>query len=109
MTRAIVSRLTRLVYPPGDPVFQEGDIASEMFFIASGTVTIQYKGEHVATLTIGSYFGEFALLEVLGGVGFAIVVGLRCWAGMRAANMPLQCACVVNGARGGHQCSNRGI
>ena len=64
VTRAIVSRLVRLVYPPGDAVFQEGDIANEMFFIASGTVTIQYRGEHVSTLTTGGFFGEFALLEV---------------------------------------------
>lgn len=59
-----MSRLVRLVYPPGDAVFQEGDIANEMFFIASGTVTIQYRGEHVSTLTTGGFFGEFALLEV---------------------------------------------
>ncbi len=88
----MVSRLSRLVYPPGDAVFQEGEIATEMFFVASGTVTIQYKGEHVATLTTGGYFGEFALLEVrcvvcVGGGGWGVEWEVRSVTGGMSMSM----------------------
>jgi CRP-like cAMP-binding protein len=49
----------------GDEIVRQGDAATEMFVIRSGTVEIQRSGEVVACLGPGEFFGEMSLLESL--------------------------------------------
>ncbi|GAB4818740.1 hypothetical protein N2152v2_005786 [Parachlorella kessleri] len=63
--RVLVPNLVQEVYPPGEVVFNEGEIATHMYFIRTGTVQI-YRQEDpdnpITQLSAGSYFGEFAIL-----------------------------------------------
>lgn len=59
----VLSLLPRMV-TPGAMIVKQGDVAQEMFFIASGKVEIVIEGgKVVATLPEGSFFGEIALLH----------------------------------------------
>lgn len=63
--RVLVPNLTQEVYPPGEIIFNEGEIAAHMYFVRSGSVQI-FKQEDpdnpITQLSSGSYFGEFAIL-----------------------------------------------
>lgn len=51
-------------YPRGHYVFRAGDEGSSMFFLSSGRIEIQTrKGQLVAILRSGDFFGEGSLLE----------------------------------------------
>lgn len=51
-------------YAPGDVVVAEGDPATRLYMIASGTASVE-RGEvgQVGTLKPGDFFGELALIE----------------------------------------------
>lgn len=64
LIREIVLHLQPVVYPPGQDIMREGELANDMFFISSGTVDVLAGPERqqVATLGEGAFFGEIALL-----------------------------------------------
>lgn len=52
--------------PPGEFVFRQGDLGTEMFVVHSGEVEIFHEGDpprSVALLEKGDFFGEMSLLE----------------------------------------------
>jgi CRP-like cAMP-binding protein len=49
----------------GEVIVCQGDAATEMFVIRSGSVEIQRSGDVVARLGPGEFFGEMSLLESL--------------------------------------------
>lgn len=49
-------------YDAGHVVFREGDAGDSMFYILSGTVTLQRGGATLRTMKPGDYFGEMAML-----------------------------------------------
>jgi hypothetical protein len=60
---SLATALQPRLYRIGDPIIQEGEPANGMFFISSGAVEVYIKGQVVATLEEGSFFGEMALLS----------------------------------------------
>jgi len=47
----------------GEDLVHEGDAGDEFFVLASGTALVRRKGNVVATLDPGAYFGELALFD----------------------------------------------
>ncbi len=59
-----LARLTDdLEAAPGKVLCKEGETGREFFVIIDGTVEVEAKGKHVATLGAGDFVGEIALLE----------------------------------------------
>jgi CRP/FNR family transcriptional regulator, cyclic AMP receptor protein len=59
-----VARLTDdLEVPAGTVLCEEGTIGREFFVIIEGQASVVKRGEPVATLGAGEFFGEIALLE----------------------------------------------
>eukprot|EP00928_Gymnodinium_smaydae_P069156 TRINITY_DN52552_c0_g1_i1.p1 TRINITY_DN52552_c0_g1~~TRINITY_DN52552_c0_g1_i1.p1 ORF type:complete len:170 (-),score=16.12 TRINITY_DN52552_c0_g1_i1:26-535(-) len=50
-------------YSPGQEVIRQGEDGHEFFFIKSGDATVIVDNMEVATLHVGDYFGEQALLR----------------------------------------------
>ena len=50
-------------FGPDDPIITAGEVGSEMYFLVEGEVDVIVRGNHVATLGPGSWFGEMALLS----------------------------------------------
>jgi CRP-like cAMP-binding protein len=48
---------------PGETIFREYDMGSEMFVVLEGEVDLTIKGTTVETLGPGSSFGEMALID----------------------------------------------
>ncbi|CAD7703983.1 unnamed protein product, partial [Ostreobium quekettii] len=68
VVRALVCKMVREAYTPGDLVFHKGEPADNLYFILSGIVQIEADDGNILTvLSKGSYFGEFALLAWLEG------------------------------------------
>ena len=61
-TKALVVKLGLAVYSPADSVVEEGDVGHEIFFVASGTLTVSIKHRRLMTLSAGACFGEIAVL-----------------------------------------------
>mmetsp|Transcript_17536 Transcript_17536/g.59934 ORF Transcript_17536/g.59934 Transcript_17536/m.59934 type:complete len:735 (+) Transcript_17536:445-2649(+) len=60
---AVAEKLSMQVCLPDELIYSEGQIAEEMYFIASGEVEIvAIDGSLVTVLSEGSYFGEFPLI-----------------------------------------------
>lgn len=59
--RSLMKKFGR-TYNEGETVFREGDKGSDMFFILSGSVNINKKGQTLKILREGEYFGEMSLL-----------------------------------------------
>jgi len=60
----LFSNLAQKHYPRGHYIFHAGDLGDKMFFISSGKVEIQTrKGQLVAILRSGDFFGEGSLLN----------------------------------------------
>jgi len=58
----VVDKLRKAVYGPGEVVVRQGEEASNMFFIASGSVSVVVGHDTVvATLSEGNMFGEIAV------------------------------------------------
>ena len=49
--------------PEGRVLMREGERGSEMFVVASGSVKVERAGKVIDTSTIGSWFGEMAILS----------------------------------------------
>lgn len=47
----------------GTPIVLEGDTSSEFYVLMMGTATVSRKGDDVASLEPGDYFGELALVD----------------------------------------------
>jgi len=59
-----LARLTDdLEAAPGKVLCKEGETGREFFVIIDGTVEVEAKGKHLATLGAGDFVGEIALLE----------------------------------------------
>lgn len=63
LIRELATSIRPIVVTPGEHVFRVGDPARNMFFISRGSLEIlDGRGEVIATLTDGDFFGEMALL-----------------------------------------------
>jgi len=59
--KTIVDKLVRKVYSPREIVIREGDIGSEMFFVAHGEVEVIAGQTRIAYLNEGAMIGEIAV------------------------------------------------
>lgn len=59
---AIITKLDFEVYLEGDVIIREGEPGTEMYFLKSGTVSVNCDGVTSDDLTDGAYFGEICLL-----------------------------------------------
>lgn len=63
--RAYLDKLMQLFgrhYSRGEPVFQQGAVGHEMYYIIDGNATITLNGKTLRELGSGEYFGEMAVL-----------------------------------------------
>lgn len=61
---ALVSKASDVIkVPPGTEIVKEGQMGHEFYLILSGSATVRRNGRKVATLEVGRYFGEMALLD----------------------------------------------
>ena len=54
---AIITKLDFEVYLEGDVIIREGEPGTEMYFLKSGTVSVNCDGVTSDDLTDGAYFG----------------------------------------------------
>ena len=60
----IIDKFTRKLYPKGEYVIKQGELALDMYFILKGEVAIQNaEGKTLVSLTQNMFFGEMALLS----------------------------------------------
>lgn len=59
----LVSCCQRVEFQPNDVIIQQGDDGHEFFVIQEGSASVDVSGAIVATLSVGDYFGEVALLR----------------------------------------------
>jgi CRP-like cAMP-binding protein len=50
--------------PAGTVLFEEGALGRECFILEEGQVTIRKKGQTLASLSSGDYFGEMSFIDV---------------------------------------------
>jgi CRP-like cAMP-binding protein len=50
-------------FPAGETITKEGVGAAAFYVIESGTATVTIRGNQIATLGEGDYFGEVALID----------------------------------------------
>jgi CRP-like cAMP-binding protein len=60
---AVEQAADRVDIPAGRTLMKQGDIGHEMYVIASGSVTVERNGQHIASLGPGQAVGEMALLS----------------------------------------------
>jgi CRP/FNR family transcriptional regulator, cyclic AMP receptor protein len=61
--KRIASLANRVEIPEGQPLTKEGERGKEFFIIAEGEAKVTVRGDRVATLGPGEFFGETALLD----------------------------------------------
>jgi CRP/FNR family cyclic AMP-dependent transcriptional regulator len=61
--KRIASLANRVEIPAGQPLTKEGERGKEFFIIAEGEAKVTVRGDRVATLGPGEFFGETALLD----------------------------------------------
>jgi CRP/FNR family transcriptional regulator, cyclic AMP receptor protein len=61
--KRIASLATSLEAPEGDALTKEGSPGSEFFVIAEGRAKVTLRGDDVASLGPGDFFGEMSLLD----------------------------------------------
>lgn len=61
--RTIARECEEIVVPVGRVLCEAGTVGREFFVILSGMASVQRNGRKVATLVVGDYFGELALLD----------------------------------------------
>ncbi|MEW5853062.1 MAG: mechanosensitive ion channel family protein [Myxococcota bacterium] len=59
---SLAQDVRRRLYAPGEAIISEGDDGDELFILFRGEVRIVVKGNEVARLKAGSFFGEMSLL-----------------------------------------------
>ena len=59
----IASMFKQRTFPAGETITKEGVGAAAFFVIESGEVAVSVRGQQVATLRAGDYFGEVALID----------------------------------------------
>lgn len=65
----LVLKMQTYIFTPGDMVVRTGEIAREMFIIADGHVEVTgQKGNIIARLESGNFFGEIGILNMDGGI-----------------------------------------
>lgn len=60
---AVARKATEATYPAGTTVVREGDPGDSMGIIVAGKVDVRKGDNVVATLEVGDYFGELALID----------------------------------------------
>jgi len=67
LPKGSIKRLEKMAntrsYPAGQDIVKEGEEGVGFFLISDGKVEVTRKGESLATLGQGSFFGEMALLD----------------------------------------------
>ena len=58
----IAGKMERRRFASGEPIIKQGEEGNEFFIIGEGAVDVIRDEEHVATLGVGDFFGERALL-----------------------------------------------
>ena len=66
----LVARVTRVSHSAGSVILAEGTLSTDFFLILEGTVEIVRRGEVLATLEAGSFFGELGAQDA--GPGYAM-------------------------------------
>ncbi len=61
--KRIAALANRVEVPAGQSLTKEGDRSKEFFIIAEGDAAVTVRGDRVATLGPGEFFGETALLD----------------------------------------------
>jgi cAMP-dependent protein kinase regulator len=59
----LMEKLKKIEVPANHDVIEEGTEGDEFFLLDQGEVDVLIKGNKVASLSEGSYFGEIALLQ----------------------------------------------
>ena len=73
--KALVRKLSLVVFSPGDFAMEEGEVGEEVYFLSRGRVAVIAGERQVATLSSGACFGEIALL-VPGALRTASIVAV---------------------------------
>ncbi len=60
-------------YPPGVPLFSQGERGSDLYFILAGQVSVHLDEREIATVSAGMHVGEIALLEPFKGRSATVV------------------------------------
>lgn len=61
----LIKNIQMEYYPAGHQLFDQGDQGHKMYIIKSGSVKIFRGDEDMATLSVGDFFGEMALMGEL--------------------------------------------
>lgn len=69
----IASAIKLRDYPPGTPLFSQGERGSDLFFILAGQVSVRVDEREVATVSAGMHVGEIGLLEPFKGRSATVV------------------------------------
>jgi len=59
----MIQDMTVELFQPGSIIISEGDLGLNLYFLHRGDVKVSAKGNHLAALSSGTFFGEMALLE----------------------------------------------
>ncbi len=60
-------------YPPGTPLFTQGERGGDLCFILSGQVSVRVDEQEIATCSAGMHVGEIGLLEPFKGRSATVV------------------------------------
>lgn len=61
--RLLMEKLKKIEIKKGDTIIQQGEEGDQFYLLDRGEVEVIANGNKVATLGVGSYFGEIALIE----------------------------------------------
>lgn len=63
--QSLANSLQEVIFGSDKFVFHEEEVGNEMYFLGHGVVEVINKGQHIATINSGSFFGETALLNTV--------------------------------------------
>jgi len=61
--RKVSSLMTLIEVPAGRTIITQGDVGREFMVIVEGSAEVRRDGEHIATLGMGDFLGELAVLS----------------------------------------------